>query len=157
MEQYIQPFIDGTEEVFRDLCKTEVNAGRPFFVSKDEFETNWDISGIIGLSGEANGAVAISLKESTAFKLTRILTGKDYTSVDTEVTDMLGEIVNIVVGNVKNVFEKKHRIKISMPSIINGKSHSIVWPSERARIICIPFSIFEDQEFCLSVAVEQSK
>ena len=157
MEQYIQPFIEGSEEVFRDLCNTQITAGRPFFVSKDEFESIWDISGIIGLSGEANGAVAISLKEDTAFKLTTILTGKEYKAVDSEVTDVLGEIVNIITGNVKNVFEKKHRIKISMPSIIKGKAHSIVWPSERARIICIPFNIFGDQEFCLSVAVEQAK
>ena len=70
---------------------------------------------------------------------------------------MLGEIVNIIAGNVKNVFERKHRVKISMPSIIKGKAHSIVWPSEKARIICIPFTIFNDQEFCLSVAVEQGK
>jgi chemotaxis protein CheX len=157
MEQFIQPFIEGSEEVFRDLCKTEIKAGRAFFVSKDEFETIWDISGIIGLSGEAHGAVAISLKEDTAFRLTSILTGKEYSTLDREVTDMLGEIVNIIAGNVKNVFEKKHRMKISMPSIIKGKAHSIVWPSEKARIICIPFTIFENQEFCLSVAMEQSK
>jgi len=157
MEQFIQPFIEGSEEVFRDLCNTEIKAGRPFFVSNDEFESNWDISGIIGLSGEAHGAVAISLKEDTAFKLTSILTGKEYTSIDKEVTDMLGEIVNIITGNVKNVFEKKHRIKISMPSIIKGKAHSIVWPSDKTRIICIPFTIFDNQEFFLSVAVDQTK
>jgi len=157
MEQFIQPFIEGSESVFRDLCNTEVKAGRAYFVSKDEFETNWDVSGIIGLSGEAHGAVAISLHDETAFKLTNILTGKTYTTVDREVTDMLGEIVNIIAGNVKEVFEKKHRIKISMPSIIKGKSHTIVWPSEKARIICIPFTIFENQEFCLSIAIEQTK
>jgi chemotaxis protein CheX len=157
MEEYIQPFIEGSVEVFRDFCNTEVKAGRPYFVSKDEFESIWDISGIIGLSGEADGAVAISIKEETAFRLTKALTGKDYTTVEREVTDMLGEVVNIITGNVKTVFEKKHRIKITMPSIIKGRAHSIVWPSEKARIICIPFSIFENQEFCLSVAVEQTK
>jgi len=157
MEQYIQPFIEGSEEVFRELCNVEIKAGRPFFVSKDEFDQSWDISGIIGLSGDANGAVAISIKEETAYRLTGILTGKEYKSIDKEVTDMLGEVVNIIAGNVKNVFEKKHRIKISMPSIIKGKAHSIVWPSEKARIICIPFSLFEDQELCLSVAVEEAK
>ncbi|MCL2721182.1 MAG: chemotaxis protein CheX [Treponema sp.] len=157
MEQYIQPFVEGSEEVFRDLCNTEVKAGRAFFVSKDEFESIWDISGIIGLSGEANGAVALSLKEATAIGLTKILTGNEHDSIDKFVTDAMGEIINIIAGNVKNVFEKKHRIKISMPSIIKGKAHSIVWPSEKARIICIPFTIFTDQEFCLSVAMEQTK
>ena len=81
----------------------------------------------------------------------------EHTYIDKMVTDVLGEVVNIITGNVKNVFEKTHRIKISMPSIIKGKAHSIVWPSEKARIICIPFSIFENQEFCLSIAMEQTK
>ena len=160
MEQYIQPFIEGCEEVFRDFCKAEVKAGRPFFVLKDEkdrFESNWDVSGVIGLSGEANGAVAISLQEATAFRLTTILTSKTYTTIERDVTDVLGEIVNIITGNVKNVFEVQYRIKITMPSIIKGKAHSINWPSKKARIICVPFTIFDNQEFCLSVAVEQGK
>ena len=157
MDEYIQPFIKVTEEVFRDFCKTETKAGRAFFVTKNEFENNWDISGIIGLSGEVKGAVAISLKEVTAFGITKILTGAEYKNVDSDVADVIGEIINIIIGNVKNVFEQKHRVKISMPAIIRGKAHSIVWPTERARIICIPFSIFTDQEICLSVAVEQVK
>ena len=157
MEQYIQPFIKCSEDVFRDFCNTEIKAGRVFFVSKDEFESIWDISGIIGLSGETNGAVAISLKDTTVFRLTEMLTGSKHTSIDKYVTDALGEIINIIAGNVKIVYEKSYRIKISLPTIVKGKAHSIVWPSEKARIICIPFTIFGDEEFCLSVAMEQEK
>ena len=157
MEQFIQPFIEGSEEVFRDMFNTKVVPGRAFFVSNDEFNAIWDLSGVIGLQGEANGAVALSIKEETAFKLTGTLTGKTYTTVEREVTDAIGEIINIIIGNVKNVFEKKHRIKITIPSIIKGKAHSIVWPSDKTRIICIPFTIFDDHEICLSVAIEQAK
>jgi len=157
MEQFIQPFIEGSEEVFRDMFNTKVVPGRAFFVSNDEFNAIWDLSGVIGLQGEANGAVALSIKEETAFKLTGTLTGKTYTTVEREVTDAIGEIINIIIGNVKNVFEKKHRIKITIPSIIKGKAHSIVWPSDKTRIICIPFTIFDNHEICLSVAIEQAK
>ena len=157
MVEYVQPFIEGCQEVFRDLCRTEVEAKRAFFVTVEEFETDWDVSGIIGLSGEASGAVALSFKESTAFKITKILTGKDYTSIERDVTDVVGEIVNIIVGNVKNIFEEKHRIAITMPSIVKGNSHAIVWPTGSARIMCIPFSLFEDQTICLFVAVKQAK
>jgi len=157
MEQYIQPFIKVCETVFRDFCQTEVNAGRVFFVAKDEYVTNWDISGIIGLSGEAQGAVAISMKELTAVRVTKQLTGQDHTHIDADVTDAIGEIINIIAGNVKKNFEDELRIKISLPSIIKGIAHTIVWPSEKTRIICIPFSIFDKQEICLSVAVDPSK
>ena len=157
MEQYIQPFIKVCETVFHDFCQTDVKAGRVFFVAKDEYESNWDISGIIGLSGEASGAVAISMKEVTAFQVTKILTGQDYKTVDADVTDAVGEIINIIAGNVKKNFEDELKIRISLPSIIKGKAHAIVWPSEKTRIICIPFSIFDNQEICLSVAVDPSK
>ena len=157
MEKYIQPFIKVCETVFRDFCQTEVTAGRVFFVAKDEYESNWDISGIIGLSGEASGAVAISLKDVTSFKITNTLTGTEHTSIDADVTDAIGEIINIISGNVKKDFEDELRIKISLPSIVKGRAHSIVWPSEKTRIICIPFTIFGDQEFCLSVAVDPTK
>ena len=154
MEQYIQPFIDVCEKVFREFCQTEVKPERIFFTSKDKYETVWDISGIIGLSGEAAGAVAISMKDVTAFQVTKILTGKDHKSFDADVTDAVGEIINIITGNVKKNFEEELRVKISLPSIVKGKAHSIIWPSEKTRIICIPFKIFSDQEMCLSVAID---
>ena len=157
MEQYIQPFIKVCETVFHEFCQTDVKAGRVFFVAKDEYESNWDISGIIGLSGEASGAVAISMKESAAIQVTQKLTSEEHTSLDADVTDAIGEIINIIAGNVKKVFEEDFRIKISLPSIIKGRAHSIVWPSEKTRIICIPFSIFKDQEIVLSIAVDPSK
>ena len=157
MVEYIQPFIEGCKEVFRDFCNTEIEATRAFFVNVDEFKTEWDISGIIGLSGEVTGAVALSLKEITAYKVTKILTGNEYTSIEKEVIDVVGEIVNIIVGNVKNIFEEKHRISMTMPSIIKGNAHSVVWPTGSARIMCIPFSLFDGERICLFIAVKQSK
>ena len=157
MEKYIQPFIKVCESTFKDFCQTEVKAGRVFFVSKDEFEKKWDISGIIGLSGQANGAVAISLKDITAFRITKILTGNEYKSIDPDVTDAVGEIINIIAGNVKKNFEEELRIKISLPTIAQGKDHTIAWPYEKTRIICIPFMVFSDQEMCLSVAMDTTK
>lgn len=155
MEQYIQPFIKVCESVFREFCKTEVKAGRVYFMARDTEKTDWDISGIIGLSGQASGAVAISMRDSIAFEITRTLTGTEHTSFDEDVIDAVGEIINIITGNVKKEFEQSLKTRISLPSIVRGKGHSIVWPSERTRIICIPFLIFSEQEICLSIAVDQ--
>ena len=157
MEQYIQPFVKVCVSVFRNFCHIEVKPGRVFFITREEYEKLWDISGIIGLSGEVSGAVAISMADQTAVQITKALTGKDHSSFDYDVTDAIGEIINIIAGNVKKDFEEELRIRISLPSIVKGKNHSIVWPSEKTRIICIPFHIFNDQEICLSVAMDPSK
>jgi chemotaxis protein CheX len=155
VEKYIQPFIKVCESVFRDFCRAEVKVGRVFFMTRDKQDLDWDISGIIGLSGQISGAVSISMKDLVAFKVTKNLTGVAHNSFDIDVIDAIGEIINIIAGNIKKEFEESFRTAISLPSIIQGKGHRIIWPSDKIRIICIPFSIFSEQEIFLSIAIEE--
>ena len=156
MEQYIQPFIDVTKSTFKDFMGTELKVDRPYIQEKDK-ASEWDISGVIGLSGEARGAVAVGMKAALAIKLTDMLTGAKHTSIDDEVVDAIGEIVNIIAGNAKKGLEESFRIVISLPSIIKGTGHQIQWPHGQARIICIPFTAFDSDIFNLSVAIESLK
>jgi len=156
MEQYIQPFIDVTKSTFKDFVGADVNVGRPYFSQKDA-PNEWDISGIIGLSGEARGAVVISMKCALAARLTDMLTGTTHSSIDDEVVDAIGEIVNIIAGNAKKGLEEAFRLIISLPTIVRGPGHELKWPHEQARIMCIPCTIFETESFTLSVAIESLK
>jgi chemotaxis protein CheX len=153
VEKYIQPFVDVCESVFRDFIGSELIAERPHFADKNDTH-DWDVSAVIGLTGEARGAVVISMKKELSLKLTGVLTGKTHTEVDDEVVDAIGEIVNIIAGNAKRGLEESFRLVISLPTIVRGKGHTISWPNDQARIICIPFRIFETETFVLSVAIE---
>jgi chemotaxis protein CheX len=153
MERYIQPFINVSKNVFKNLLNVDIDAGRPHFSDEASYP-NWDISGIIWLTGEAHGAVVISMKKDLAIELTQILTEKDHNDFDDEVVDSVGEIVNIIAGNVKHDLENSFRLVISLPTVINGDNNTIQWPRIDARIICIPFNIFNDKRFYISVAIE---
>ena len=156
MEQYIQPFIDVTKSTFKDFVGAELQVDRPYIQEKDKVN-EWDISGVIGLSGEARGAVAIGMKSALAIKLTDMLTSTKHTSIDDEVVDAIGEIVNIIAGNAKKGLEESFRLVISLPSIVKGPGHQIQWPHSQTRIICIPFTVFDSDIFNLSVAIESLK
>lgn len=153
VKQYIQPFIKVCKNVFKDFVGQKIEAKMPYFMEKDT-TAEWDISAIIGLTGEARGAVVISMKQDLAIKLTTILTGLEYTKFDDDVVDAVGEIINIITGNVKQDLEESFRLVISLPTIVTGKGHSINWPDSQTRIICIPFTIPENGDFSLSVALE---
>lgn len=155
MEQYIQPFVDVCESVFKEFIGSEVKAERPHFAERDEAH-DWDVSAIIGLTGEARGAVVISMKQELACRLTDVLTGCPHHQLDDEVIDAVGEIINIIAGNAKKGLESAFRLVISLPTIVKGEGHAIHWPNDNARIIIIPFRIFEVEYFHLSVAIEAS-
>jgi chemotaxis protein CheX len=153
MERFIQPFIEVCVSVFKDLVKCDLVPDRAYFTEKDAF-LKWDISGLIALTGEARGVVAVSMNEKTAIGITKLLTGIEHTYLDSDVVDTIGEIVNIIAGNVKKNLEETFRLIISLPYIIKGKAHLVVIPMERSRLLCIPFTIFTDQVICLSVAID---
>jgi chemotaxis protein CheX len=156
MEQYIQPFVEVTKHVFKEFVGAELGVGRPYFSEKEK-AYDWDISAIIGLTGEARGAVVISMKTALAMRLTDMLTGSSHTEIDDEVIDAIGEIVNIIAGNAKKGLEEAFKLVISLPTIVQGSNHTINWPGGSARIICIPFTIFETEVFNLAVAIESVK
>jgi chemotaxis protein CheX len=153
MEQYIQSFIDVCRNVFRDFLGCDLAAERPYFADPAAVD-QWDISAVIGLTGEARGAMVISMKTDLAVRLTGILTGSTHSMVDEDVVDAVGEIINIIAGNAKKVLEEAYRLIISLPTIIEGGKHTVKWPNNQARVICIPFKIFEKDSFFLSVAIE---
>ena len=157
MEKYIQSFMKVCESVFRGFCRTEVKAGEMFYLTRDKRELGWDISGIIGFSGQISGVVSLSMKDNVAFQVTKTLTGADHNVFDADVIDAIGEIINIISGNFKKEFETSLRTAISIPSIIQGKDHRLNWPSKNISVICIPFSIFSDKELFLSIAVDETK
>jgi len=156
MKQYIQPFIKTCTSVFHDFVQMEPEAKMPYFLEKDATE-DWDISGVIGLTGEARGAVVISMKDNLAMKLTGILTGKKHQVLYDDVVDAVGELINIIAGNVKQELEDTFKLVISLPTIITGKDHRVNWPEGQARVICIPFSVSNEDSFSLSVALEAVK
>lgn len=156
MKQYIQPFIKVCKNVFKDFLNLELDAKLPYFMEKDA-ATEWDVSGVIGLTGEARGSVVISLREQLAKKLTSILTGTEHKELDADVVDAVGELINIIAGNAKQELEEAFRLVISLPTIVRGKEHSISWPDGQARVICIPFVISDEDSFTLSVALESVK
>jgi chemotaxis protein CheX len=153
MEQYIQPFVQVTKTVFKSLLSCEIVPGRAYFIQKDAF-LDWDISGIIALTGEVKGLISISMKSPTASNIARRLMGEGTVFSDAGVVDAIGEIVNIIAGNVKKNLEDMFRIIISLPTVVRGKAHAVVIPDERTRLLCIPFTVFDTDTIWLSLTID---
>ena len=153
MEQYIQPFVQVTNTVFKEMAQIELKAERAYFAEKKAF-LDWDVSGIIALTGGVKGLVAISMKYDTAAKITQILLRRDAVSKP-EMNDAVGELVNIISGNVKKKLEDLFKIIISIPKVVSGLAHMVVIPDDRIRLLCIPFTVFENEVICLSINIQE--
>ena len=153
LQNYVEPFVEVTVNTFKEFVGVDVSPRHPHFLDPDKgFE--WDISAVIGLSGTVKGAVIVSMKTELAIKLADLLAGPGHTELDSDVVDIVGEINNIIAGNIKPKVPNGEKIVISIPTIIKGKEHSIAWPSKQTRILCIPHKAFENDIFHLMVAID---
>jgi chemotaxis protein CheX len=154
LSNFVEPFVEVTVSTFKEFTNIDVSPRNPHFVDPDK-GFDWDISAVIGLSGMVKGAVIISMKAELAIKLTDILAGPGHTEMsDPDVVDAIGEINNIIAGNIKPKIPNGDKIVISIPTIIKGKDHAIAWPSRATRILCIPHKVFDNDIFHLMVAIE---
>jgi len=153
LKDYIIPFVEVTKETFSDFVQIEnVESKNPFYLDPEKWP-EWDISAVIGLSGVVKGAIIIAMKDALAIKLTDLLSGPGHSEIDADTVDAIGEINNIIAGNIKPKVPNGDKIVISIPTVIMGREHSIAWPKQ-TRILCIPFRIFEHDIFHLMVAIE---
>jgi len=155
LANYVEPFVEVTVATFKDFIGIETSPSHPHFLDPDQGH-EWDISAVIGLSGLVKGAVIVSMKKELAIKLTDMLAGAGHKELDADVVDVVGEINNIIAGNIKPKIPNGEKIVISIPTIIKGKEHSITWPGKHTRILCIPHKVFENEVFHLMVAIEEN-
>ena len=92
--------------------------------SKSSGTPSYDVSGIIGMTGDVEGTVVLSFPTSTAERAVSLFTGMEIASDHEDFADAIGELVNMVSGGAKAQFTGKN-VGISTPSVIIGSEHAV--------------------------------
>jgi chemotaxis protein CheX len=147
--KYINPFIESVRSVFSTMLHLDVALGKPFIA---QVLPRYDISGIIGMSGDVVGSIVLSFPAPVATVVIAKFAGSNLEVGTPDFADALGEIVNMISGAAKAKFEGK-RVSISTPSVVVGQGHTIARPSGT---ICISLPCKVDcGEFCIDIAIRE--
>ncbi len=129
---YVNPFIKATVETFDRMLNMKLDIGTP--ILKKDASHSFDVSGTIGLSGDAQGMISISFPKTLALKIVSLLLDEEIKIVGDELTDGIGEIANIIAGNTKQ-YLTQFKLSISLPTVIIGSGHSVVSKSSVPMIV----------------------
>jgi len=134
----INTFLMSTTQIFKQMWGLELNHAPPF-VMDNLLGHRWDITGIIAITGQAKGVIAVRMHRVLVDKLLEH-SGLDFKTDEERyelIDSMVGEFINIVGGNASTALTEYH-IDISVPVIVQGEGHRISWP-KITPVICIPF------------------
>lgn len=145
---FIVPFIKTTKNLFETMFQMAVDVKDP--VVKSTHGPSFDVSAIIGMSGDVEGAVVLSFPRATAQRVVSLFTGADVGGSDEDLSDAVGELVNMIAGGAKAQF-KGRSVSISCPSIVIGTNH-VVFGKKDVVCVVIPCSC-DCGEFNVEVAI----
>ncbi|WP_462157188.1 chemotaxis protein CheX [Pseudoalteromonas sp. GB56] len=137
--EFINPFLSSLLNVLATMASTELAPGKPR-VKTDEVAVG-DVSGLIGMVGpQTKGSLSITFDENLALTVMERMLGERPPRINEEVTDMLGEITNMVAGGAKNLLgDKGYDFDMATPIVVAGKSHTICHKC-KGKTLLIPFT-----------------
>lgn len=116
-----QAIIDGTQDVFSTMLMVELESGNPVEGQGGEIQSN--VTSMLGLGKDIRGMLSVHCPADVAKNITGALLGMEVEELDEDVKDAIGEIANMVAGNLKISFQENDRdIELAIPTTVIGDS-----------------------------------
>ena len=133
-----QQLSEVTQEIFQSMLSLEIAPGE----AMNEFSNSYSntVSGMVGMTGLYKGALAIHASLEVAKKITSQMLFMDVDEVDEDVLDAMGEMANMLAGNMKAALSSNGKdIELSVPSAVTGEKYSLDIKNSGEHLI-VPFT-----------------
>ncbi|MFT3786953.1 MAG: chemotaxis protein CheX [Tepidisphaeraceae bacterium] len=145
----IVPFVNSVRNVFSTMVKVRTEVERP--IVKGCPAPSYDVSSIIGFSGDVIGSCVVSFQLSAAAKLVSAFAGMEIDPASPDFADAIGELANMIAGGAKK--DLGVAASISTPSVVMGHGHTI------ARLRDVPCLVVpcrtEVGDFAVEISIKQ--
>ncbi len=151
--KFINPFIYGTMEVMEKMAFIKPVAGKPY--AKTDDTARGEVSGIIGMTGDADGSLAMSFTEPCIIGIVEKMLGEKFTDMNRSVLDAVGELTNMISGAARKMMEKDDlKVVAAIPTIVFGRAHTVRHVIKGPSIV-IPFTT-DVGEFVIDVCLKSN-
>lgn len=120
--------IDVVKDVFSTMLFTEIEV-----FENDDLKLNSPIkvSVFLGISGLKKYGVIIETDEKFAIKAASSMLGEDLNEWSDAVQDAIGEVSNMIAGNIKSKLPEKQNLSLSIPTVVKGIDYTYSTPKMR--------------------------
>jgi len=150
--EYLQPFINNTCHILQTMAGIKAEFKKVYF--SNTIRIFGDVSGIMGLSGNSEGTLAVTFQWDLAKTIIAKMMGTEESLIDAElIHDGVSEIINMISGTTKKEFVgKPYHFEITLPSVVVGPGHQIGY-FQNTSVAVLIFQV-EGQSFALHVCIK---
>ncbi|GIU75508.1 MAG: hypothetical protein KatS3mg004_2595 [Bryobacteraceae bacterium] len=139
-EKLVALIRQATRDVFTTMLGMELADGEPY-VDDSAPGPSEGVIALIGLAGRWAGSGTFSCTAAMAMRLASQLLMQPYEAINEEVLDAVGEITNMVLGNVKTSLEEElGPMGLSIPTVVYGRNFT-TRSVARSKWTVVPFHV----------------
>ncbi len=121
-EQLTQMITRAATDVFTTMLGMDLEVGDPY-VDESAPSPAEGVVALIGLAGAWAGSGTVACPATLARRISGQMLMQDFDHVDEEVLDAMGEVCNMILGNVKTLLEEElGPMGLSIPTVIYGRN-----------------------------------
>ncbi len=149
----VQEICAATQNVLSTMMGLASEPGQPAADSNGPGPLD-GVSAMVGIVGPWAGTGAVSCDEKMACRLAGAMLMSEYTEVDDDVVDAMGEVANMIIGNIKtNLEEELGPLALGVPTVTFGKNIT-TRSSAKHRWTLVPFTCEGSQLFVQVLLME---
>ncbi len=140
-----QEIVDATCDVFSSMLDVDLTTGSALKDGNTQMQSN--ITSVLNLGGDIDGIVGVHCSGKAAKKITGAFLGMVFDELDSDVEDAIGEVTNMVAGNLKISFAKVGiDVQLSIPTTVVQDSYNLERLSNSVEIV-VPFCMDDGDKF----------
>jgi len=147
--EYINPFIESSKSIINQTTGFNPTLGK-IYIKNTPYKSN-DVLVLIGLTGEIQGSVVISIRNELACKIAATMMGESTILELGEIEkSAISELCNMILGNAASIFYSKNiNIDITPPTVFTGDN--IELSLGKSVVVCIPLKFDDDNSMEVNI------
>lgn len=137
-----EEIVKGAQDVFSTMLMVDLDSEAAVINQRLPLPSN--LSSMIGLGGGLRGVLAVHCPAVVAKAITSTFLGMEIEELNEDVKDAIGEIANMVAGNLKVSFAAEGLdIELAIPTSVVGESFNVSGAARAQRVI-VPLKMNAD-------------
>ena len=124
MESIASDITSSTKTLFETMIMLDIKHDNAFL--EDDTHIKTDVIGMVSFTGKYHGVIALFCSKRFALKVASTMLMTELTDFTNDVKDAVGEVSNMIAGNVKTKLTAQYGdMSLSIPIVIAGEGLSI--------------------------------
>ena len=124
LESVASDITSATKTLFETMIMLDLKHENAFL--EDDTQINTDVIGMVSFTGKYHGVIALFCSKQFALKMASNMLMTELTEFNNDVKDAVGEVSNMIAGNVKTKLSAQYgEMNLSIPIVIAGEGLSI--------------------------------